>query len=89
MGWEVGRGFKKEGKCVYLWLIYVDVWERPTQCCNYSSIKTKQIKKENSVRDIHYGYLFYFFFFFFRLGSGVIFVQGPVYSLKLSLLQNQ
>ena len=32
---------------------------------------------------------FLFFFVFSRLGSGVIFVQGPVYSLELSLLQNQ
>ena len=26
MGWEVGGRFKREGTCVYLWLIYVDVW---------------------------------------------------------------
>ena len=28
-----GDGFRKEGTCVYLWLIRVDVWQRPTQHC--------------------------------------------------------
>ena len=32
MGWEVGRSFKKEGTYVYIWLIHVDIWKRPTQC---------------------------------------------------------
>ena len=63
MAWEVSRSFKREGTYVYLWLIHVDVWQRPAQCCNYSSIKNKQIKKENPVQDVHYGYLFYWFFF--------------------------
>ena len=30
MGWEVGGRFKKEGTYVYLWLIHVDVWHKPT-----------------------------------------------------------
>ena len=30
-GWEVGWKFKKEGTYVHLWLIYVDVWQKPTQ----------------------------------------------------------
>ena len=30
-GGLVGR-FKREGTCVYLWLIHVDVWQKPTQC---------------------------------------------------------
>ena len=25
VGWEVERGFRREGTCVYLWLIGVDV----------------------------------------------------------------
>ena len=28
-----GRAFRREGVCVYLWLIHVDVWERQTQHC--------------------------------------------------------
>ena len=31
MGWEVGGRFKSEGTKVYLWLILVDVWQKPTQ----------------------------------------------------------
>ena len=33
MGWEVGGRFKRERTYVYLWLIHVDVWQRPTQYC--------------------------------------------------------
>ena len=33
MGWEVGWGFRKEGTCVYLWLIHTDVWQKSTQYC--------------------------------------------------------
>ena len=29
MGWEVGMRFKREGTYVYLWLIHVDVWQKP------------------------------------------------------------
>ena len=31
--WEVGGRFKRVGMCVYLWLIHVDVWQKPTQYC--------------------------------------------------------
>ena len=27
----VGRKFKREGTYVYLWLIHVDIWQKPTQ----------------------------------------------------------
>ena len=29
----VGGRFKREGTDVYLWLIYADVWQKPTQYC--------------------------------------------------------
>ena len=35
-GWDEeggGRGFKKEGTYVYLWLIHVEVWQRSPQHC--------------------------------------------------------
>ena len=32
-GWEVGGRFKMEGVYVYLWLIHVDVWQKPRQYC--------------------------------------------------------
>ena len=31
--WEVGRRSKGEETYVYLWLIHVDVWQKPTQYC--------------------------------------------------------
>ena len=31
MGWEVEGKLKREGMGVYLWLIHVDVWQKPTQ----------------------------------------------------------
>ena len=33
LGWEVGGRFKREGTYVHLWLIHVDVWQKPTQYC--------------------------------------------------------
>ena len=30
MGWEVGRRFKRDRTYVFLWLIHVDVWQKPT-----------------------------------------------------------
>ena len=41
MGWEVTGRLRREGTYVYLWLIHVDVWQKPTQYCNYLSIKNK------------------------------------------------
>ena len=32
-GWEMGVRFKREGTYVYLWLIHIDVWQKPTQYC--------------------------------------------------------
>ena len=50
MGWEVERRFKRKGTHVYLWLIHVDVWQKPTQYCNVITLqlkinKTKKKKK--------------------------------------------
>ena len=42
MGREVEGRFKREGTYVYLWLIHVGVWQRPTQYCNYPLIKNKR-----------------------------------------------
>ena len=32
MEWKVG-GRSKEGTCVYLRLIHIDAWQKPTQYC--------------------------------------------------------
>ena len=47
MEWEVGGRLTREGTYVYLWLIHIDIWQKPTQYCNYPSIKNKSIKGEN------------------------------------------
>ena len=41
MGWGVGGSFKREGTYVYLWLIHVDVWQKPTQYCKASILQLK------------------------------------------------
>ena len=43
-GWdgrEVGGRSKREGIYAYLWLIHVDVWQKPAQYRNYPPIKNK------------------------------------------------
>ena len=45
----VGRKLKREGTYVHLWLIHVDVWQRPTQHCNYPPIKNKYIFLKNHI----------------------------------------
>ena len=39
----MGRRFKREG--TYVYLIHLDVWQKPSQYCNYSPIKNKIKKK--------------------------------------------
>ena len=31
MGWQVSGRSKREGTYVYLWLIHVAIWQKPTQ----------------------------------------------------------
>ena len=45
MGAGSGRRFRREGTCVYLWLIHVDVWQKPTQYCKAIKKFKKQLKK--------------------------------------------
>ena len=45
VGWDGEEGGReREGTWVYLWLICVDVWQRPTQYCNEVILQLK--KKE-------------------------------------------
>ena len=42
----MGEGFRREGTYVYLWLIHVDVWQKPTQCCKAIVLQSKKKKKK-------------------------------------------
>ena len=46
---KVGRRFKREVAYVYLWLIHVDVWQKPSQYYKavILQLKIKFLKKEN------------------------------------------
>ena len=41
MEWEVGGRSKREGTYVYLWLIHVDVWQKPAQYCKAVTLQIK------------------------------------------------
>ena len=41
MGWEVRGRFKREGTYVYLWLIHIDVRQKPTQYCKAIILQLK------------------------------------------------
>ena len=40
-GWEEEGRFKREGTYVYLWLIHVDVGQKPTQHCKAIILQLK------------------------------------------------
>ena len=41
MGKEVEGRLKVEGTYIYLWLIHVDVWQKPTQYCKAIILQLK------------------------------------------------
>ena len=45
IGWELGGRFKRERKSVYLQLIHIVVWQKPTQHCKANILQSK--KKKN------------------------------------------
>ena len=46
MGREVAGRFKREGTYVNLWMIHVDVWQKPTQYCKAIILRLKTKKKK-------------------------------------------
>ena len=51
-GWDGvrnGKEIQREGTYVYLWLIHVDVWKKPTQYCKaiILQLKINKLKKKN------------------------------------------
>ena len=49
----MGREVQKEGAYVYLWLIHVDLWQKPTQFCKAIILQLKinkfKIKKKKEI----------------------------------------
>ena len=45
LGRYLGGRFKNEGTYVYLWLIHVDIWQKPIQCCKAIILQLKISKK--------------------------------------------
>ena len=39
---EAGGTFKREGTCVYPWLIHVDVWQKTAQYCKAIILQLKR-----------------------------------------------
>ena len=46
MRWEVGGRAKREETYVYLWLIHVDIWQKPAQYCKAIILQLKMNKKQ-------------------------------------------
>ena len=47
-GWN-GVGGGRQGTFVYLWLIHVDVWQKPTQYCKAIIFQLKITKKKKKI----------------------------------------
>ena len=47
MGREEGGGFRR-GTHVHPWLIHVNVWQKPLQCCKVISLQLKKKKKKRN-----------------------------------------
>ena len=52
MGWKVGGRFKREATYVYLRLIHVDVWQKPTQYCKAIILPLKINKKQLTEKEV-------------------------------------
>ena len=54
-GQEVGGWFSREGTYVYLWLIHVDVWQKPKQYCKAIILQLKiNVKKKTHQGKRHF-----------------------------------
>ena len=53
MGWEVGGKAKRKETYIYLWLIHVDTWQKPTQYCKAIILQLKINKKTKESLNSH------------------------------------
>ena len=47
----MGGRLRREGTYLYLWLIHVDVWQRPTQYCKALILQLKKTEKKKRERE--------------------------------------
>ena len=45
----MGERFEREGTYVYLWLIHVDVWQKPSQHCKAIILKLRKETKKKTL----------------------------------------
>ena len=55
MGREVGGRFKREGTYAHLWLIHVDVWQKPTQYYKTIILQLKINTFKKNAQQMKYG----------------------------------
>ena len=49
MGWEVGGRLRREEARLYLWLLHVDVWQKPIQYCKAIILQLKINSKREGI----------------------------------------
>ena len=52
MGWELGERSKREGTYAHLWLIHVNLWQKPTQYCKAIILQLKIEKNKMNNKKI-------------------------------------
>ena len=53
VGWEMGGRLKREGTYLFLWLVHVDVWQKPIQYCKAIILQLKinlNLKKKRGLK---------------------------------------
>ena len=85
---RVGGRFKREGTYVHLWLIHVDVWQKPTQFCKAIILQLKKKKKPECLECFCCISLSPFIFFFPLISNGeCLTFSGGLICLTVDLSQ--
>ena len=92
--------FKREGTCVYLWLIPVDVWQKPTKFCKaiilqlkinaFKWLKKKDLKLPLNIQTIAWMNLAKTFYFFFMLTRKyfIVFLLVVIFLIYIYIFRN-
>ena len=86
MGQEVGGRFRREGTELYLWLVHVDVCQKPAQYCKAIILQFK-INRQSKKKQKEYYQQFNNLNFFSTLTS--VFYSQKQFFLPISLLTNR